>query len=194
MTQRVAPVNNLFDYFQERVEDAKRQRSLAALSDDATLYLASMLAERARSDRPAPPEQTLAELHASAASAPPASQIRQYRELGDRALYLLGYFRENVARRSVGVSYYEDMGSAAYHRVDLGFKRWFADAFGQVFHELAERFRECVGVLEHVRGVADEPGSLPRLLDEWQRTGSEDAAARLRRLGVLIPKSRADDA
>ena len=37
-----------------------------------------------------------------------------------------------------------DMGAAAYYQVDQTFKTWFADAFGPVFKELANRFMECV--------------------------------------------------
>lgn len=188
MTPHVDQANNLFDYFQERVTQARKHRPLD-LSDETSLYLASLLTERARTDRPAPPEATLAELHAAAAQSPPASQIRCYRELGDRALYLVGYFREHVAHRAVGVSYYQDMGAAAYHRVDVAFKAFFSDAFGPVFRELADKFRGCVEVLAHVRTAEQsEPDLLARLLDEWQRTGSEQSAAQLRRLGVLIPK------
>lgn len=190
--EKVATVDSLFDWFRERVVEAQSETSLH-LSDNASLYLASLLTDRARADRPAPPEETLAELHAAAASAPPARQIQQYRELGDRALYLLGYFRENVARRIVGESYYRDMGSAAYHKVDQVFKRWFADAFGPVFGELAERFTACVALLEHIRARHDtQPDLLSRLYQEWLETGSEEAAARLRSLGLLVPKARID--
>jgi hypothetical protein len=110
-----------------------------------------MLAERVRADRSAPPETTLAELHARASSAPPAEQARAYRELGDRTLMCLGLFRESLARKTVGPAYYADMGSAAYARVDLVFKRWFSDAFGPVFGELAVQFRACVAVLARIR-------------------------------------------
>lgn len=192
MSDKVEKVDSLFDWFRERVMEAQHETSLQ-LSDDASLYLAWLLTERARTDRPAPPEETLAELHAAAAMAPPAGQIRQYRELGDRALYLLGYFRENVTRRIVGESYYRDMGSAAYQMVDQVFRRWFAGAFGPVFAELAERFMACVMLLEHIRARQEaQPDMLSRLYAQWVETGSEEAAARLRSLGLLVPKTRID--
>ena len=154
--QRLREVENLFDYFNDRVEAARFERSLA-ISDDTALYLAQLLAERARSDRPTPPFDTLAAIHGEAAHAPPGRSASLYRELGDRALYLLGCFRDHLdrARRPIGPAYYEDMGAAAYASCDRVLKLWFSDAFGPVFRELARKFGDCVQVLESVK-KADE--------------------------------------
>ena len=177
----------LFDYFHERVKDARGAVS-AGISEDTGLYLTTLLVDRARTDAPRPPEETLAELHARAAGAPPAEQARTYRELGDRSLYLVGYFEESLHRRTVGVRYYCEMGSAAYHRVDQVFKRWFANAFDEVFVELATGFADCVRILKEVRSnVDEEPDFLMRLYQQWLDTGSEEAASRLRERGLLLP-------
>jgi len=184
----VSAKNNLFDYFNEQVCEARRELSIT-LSGDTSLYLASLMTERVRTDRPAPQETTLAELHASATLARPADQARTYRELGDRSLYQLGYFRESLERTPVTPSYYEDMGAAAYHRVDQVFKQWFADAFGPVFAELAEHFSDCVGILSRMRDKEIEcPDNLSRLYDEWIRTGDEAVALRLKAHGLLLPR------
>ncbi len=183
----VSTTNNLFDYFNERVSGARGELSVD-LSDDTSLYLASLMTERARTDRPAPTETTLAELHASAALARPAHQARTYRELGDRSLYKLGYFRESLLRLSVGPSYYEDMGAAAYYRVDQVFKRWFSDAFGPVFAELAAQFHDCVGILALIREQDESADDLDTLYDEWLQTGDEEVAARLRARGLVLPR------
>jgi hypothetical protein len=182
---RVATAENLFDYFRLRVEEA-RAADRADVSDEASLYLVQLLTDRARTDRAAPEADTLAELHALAAHARPAEQARTYRELGDRALYGLGYFREHLEGRVVSLDYYERMGRAAYDRVDHVLKHWFADAFGPVFHELAGRFRTCVEVLSSVRRAHDGEDDLERLYREWLATGSEEAAAALRRRGLVL--------
>ena len=101
MNTPVSGQANLFDYFQQHVDVATDQLDLD-LCPDTALYLTTMLVERARADRPEPPEQTLAELHAVAAASPPTQQAATYRELGDRSLYLVGYFRESLCRRTVG--------------------------------------------------------------------------------------------
>ena len=179
--------SNLFDFFHHHIELAQTDARIA-LDPDTTLYLVSLLVDRARTDRTAPQEDTLAELHARGAGASFVAQARVYRELGDRALYLMGWFKESLSRRIVSPSYYASMGAAAYHRTDLVFKAAFADAFGPVFRELADRFRDCAEVLAQVRREHEAaPSVLDRLYQQWLETGSDDTAARLRARGLLVP-------
>lgn len=187
MRSSLEPTENLFDYFNSQVADAHDDLDLG-LSADTRLYLARLLAESARSDRPRLPESTLAELHGVAANAPPSQKVRAYRELGDRSLYLLGTFKESLDGRVVGKQYYAEMGAAAYWRVDGTLKRWFADAFGPVFRELALCFAGCVDLLDLVRDRHDEshPDVLFRLYREWVDSGSDSARARLRAHGVVV--------
>jgi hypothetical protein len=190
----VASATNLFDYFDDQVRRATRTRDLS-LAGDTHLYLVNLLTERARADRPEPPEHTLAELHGRAAASPPAEQARTYRELGDRSLYLLGNFPEHVSRGVVGPRYYAAMGSAAYDRVDALLKLLFADAFGPVFRELAERFRDCVRVLSDVRDAhrRDRPGDLIVLYERWLGSGDPVLEARLREGGFVLPTGPSRD-
>ncbi len=103
---------NLYDFFDERLADAVDAQGVE-LSTDSRRYLALLLVERKRSerlltatDRP----DTLAELHLAAATADRVRAMRLYRHLGDRALYVAGYFQESLKRKAVGVDYYADMG------------------------------------------------------------------------------------
>jgi hypothetical protein len=186
MTSHVTPADNLFDYFQDKVTCASTGFELD-LSADTMLYIASMLAERARVDRSAPDEATLVELYARAAAASPAEKARTLRELGDRALYQVGYFQESLDNKIVGRSYYSEMGAAAYYRADQVFKRWFSDAFGPVFTELAYRFETCVGLLERVKNATrSDTDDLQQRYEQWLTTGSDDIANRLREHGILL--------
>ena len=187
MNPMVSSKENLFDFFQDEVLDARHKLDLS-LSDDASLYLATLLVDQTRADRPQLPQETLAELHAAAAHARPATQAATYRELGDRSLYAAGYFRDSLDRKVVGPEYYAQMGAAAYHRTDQLLKRWFADAFGPIFGELALQFRDCVAVLDRIRSTHEErPAVVERLYNEWLATGDPELAARLRRIGLLLP-------
>lgn len=188
MSQPLATSASLFDYFHEHVDDA-RGVLRADITDDTALYLAKLLADRGHVDGEPSEIVTLAEFHAKAAHAPPAEQARTYRELGDTALYSLGYFEESLDRRVVGPEYYRDMGAAAYYRVDQVFKRWFADAFGPVFTELSARFDDCVMLITRVRDANLSVSSVEvlALYERWQRSGSEALAARLRAAGMVLP-------
>lgn len=180
---------NLFDWFDQRVRVAHENVG-AKLSRDSELYLTALLVDRARSDRGdrSAESETLAELHLRAAQASPSEQARTYRELGDRSLYLVGYFEESLNRSMVGTRYYREMGAAAYARADVVFKRFFGDAFGELFEELARRFGSCVRVIQEVRrAVDDQPDALLRLYEKWRETGSESAAERLRAHGLVLP-------
>jgi hypothetical protein len=184
----VAIETNLFDWFDSRVRVAHETVG-ANLSRDGEIYLTTLLVDRVRADRGQPiSEATLAEIHLRASQAAPSEQARAYRELGDRSLYVVGYFEESLSRGTVGPRYYREMGAAAYARADELFKRFFADAFDGLFLELARRFGACTRVLQEVRRAADDqPGALLRLYQQWQETGSEGAAERLRAHGLVLP-------
>lgn len=187
MAAELTSAENLFDYFHHRIEDAHADVP-ADLSGDTLLYLARLLTEQARADRPTAPEHTLAELYGRACHAPPSEQLAAWRELGDRSLYLLGCFGESVQNTLVGPAYYKDMGSAAYWRADKVLKRWFLDAFGPVFRELALSFEDAVELLDIVRARHDEahPDAVLRLFQRWRETGSPELARRLRAMGITV--------
>lgn len=187
MNARIRPESNLFDYFRAAVEAADASEA-ARLSEGGRLYLAQLLTERAHVDHHAPTAPTLVELRARAEQARPAEQARTLRELGDRSLYDLGQFKPHLAHKAVSLSYYEQMGSAAYLRLDDVMKRFFADAFGPLFRELGHRFAACVAVLDAIRRSHDID-ALDRLYREWLTTGSDDAARRLRVRGVIVAKA-----
>jgi hypothetical protein len=187
MCEGVALEPNLLEYFRLRIEEAREDHRVD-LTDEGVLYLAQLLADRARADRVSPPETTLVELHAKACQASPAEQASTWRELGDRALYGLGYFPEHIDGKLVSRDYYAAMGTSAYLRVDDVLKRWFADAFGPIFRELAAGFRGCVSLLGAVREQHESRNDLTELYEEWLATGSEDVAAKLRRRGLVLSR------
>ena len=178
---------NLFDFFHDNIQTAHDEVQVD-LDPDTVLYLANLLTDRARADLPSPTETTLAELHGRAAHSQPADKVRVYRELGDRALYRMGFFSESFSTSTVSSQYYSDMGAAAYYQVDQTFKLWFSDAFGPVFCELAERFLECVSILTQVReqSVADHPTKFIRLYQQWLRTGEDSLLNDLKSCGFWI--------
>lgn len=188
---------NLFDFFLEQVEATVTDRG-AKVSPEGVYYLSNLLAERSHVDRVEEP-QTLVELHLQASQGDRGQQVRCYKDLGDQALVVSGFFDGKLRRSTVGVGYYTAMGRAAYDRL----ARLLSTGRGgrgleAVFAELSDTFTECVEVLREVRdGMQAEQATIDdaallRLYQQYEATGSRRALARLRALGLQpAPGARA---
>jgi hypothetical protein len=116
----------------------------------------------------------------------PGKRVRRLRGLGDRALFVAGFFGESLARRArgLGLGYYAEAGRIAYAEVCrlLVSQR---DA-ARLFEELADRFADFADVLAEV-GDATRPGAggLAALYQRLLRHGRETDWRRLLRRGVF---------
>lgn len=128
--------------------------------------------------------QTLAEIWLTAQTAESATQKELLKKLGDKTLYISGFFAESLNRSLVDVDYYCSMGSSAYHSLSsLGEK-----ASKETYSELAERFLDLVevfNVISHQTFVGTNQGIL-RLYETYLRTGSSIARERLEGVGVFV--------
>jgi len=194
MTTGVFRDANLFDFFHERV-DAAATNQQSPLSQEGIFYLSNLLAEQSHcSDTDSP--QTLVELLLRARSAGPSSAVTDYREVGDRALYLSGFFRAHIERGMVGMEYYLHMGAAAYQTLSsllrFGPK---ASGFSEIFAELSGAFPVASAILNEVEQEVRAEASIDKpqpsdqeivaLYERWQSTGSPQAARKLQSLGLL---------
>lgn len=162
----------------------------AAVSPMATAYLVDLLGSRvpAPGDDGEPP--TLAEAWLAAATAGGGVRLARLRDLGDRALFVSGYFGESLHRSLVGGRYYRDMGRNAYAALATSLGALPEPAWPQLFEELADRFRELVAVLAEVsdRVYRDRPERLLALYARYLATGSPGVRARLLRAGCALPE------
>jgi hypothetical protein len=175
-------------------------------------YLVDLLAERLRTDAAAAEaESTLAEAWLRAREAAGALRARGLRAVGDRALFVAGFFGESLTRKVVGVAYYRDIGSAAYGDLSVQLGRPSGGGAGPagsgggggqgweggwhaLYAELAERFGDCLEVLGAVadRARTGRMGDVLFLYDRWLATGSPRVARRLADLGCVVgPERRA---
>lgn len=152
----------------------------------ASSYLVDLLDSRVRAPRPAPgPDaapETLAESLVEALLSDGSARLARLRALGDRALFDAGFFGASLRRRTVGVSYYRDIGSSAYLRVSHG-------TGSPLFEELATGFALFVELLAEVaeRARGRGPVDLLQLYVRYQETGSARDRARLARHGIILP-------
>lgn len=120
-------------------------------------------------------------------------RLKRLRNLGDRALFVAGFFGDSLTRSVVDLDYYGDVGRAAYANLAESLHCEVREpAWTGLYTELASRFDQFVEVLSAVGDrsgrVANE--NLLRIYERYLRTGSERDRARLVRLGQVPPKRK----
>lgn len=174
------------------------ERTRVEPSPLATTYLVGLLEERVR-EAPAVPSdpaagETLAEGLLQARLARGAARMRCLRLLGDRALFVVGFFGDSLERRLAGLAYYRDTGRLAYAELSSalrGRRPGHSETVPvpELFEELADRFPEFAEVLTEVgdRSRAAAEGGLEALYARFLRSGSERDRRRLVRRGHAVP-------
>jgi hypothetical protein len=157
----------------------------------ATAYLIELLDERVRQQAASPDgESTLAEALLTAQRDRGAARIRRMRDLGDRALFVSGFFGDSLARSVVDIDYYCQIGGSAYGDVAVGLRdRGAGGSWSRLYSELSGHFGDFVDVLAEVgdRSRRGQPLNLLRLFERYLRTGSARDRDRLIRSGHLPP-------
>jgi hypothetical protein len=174
------------EYFKELVESAVSRQQLRA-NELTTYYLVDLLCRFMRPDQRIPfgddHGEPLALRLGRALESGGLEQRARLRNLGDFSLFMSGFFADSFRRRVVDVDYYVSMGEYAY----ASLSRREADAFGEVFSELARKFVPYMDVLSDVSehsGVRSSTDVL-RLYEKWLRTGSPRDGQRLADRGIL---------
>jgi hypothetical protein len=105
------------------------------------------------------------------------------KEVGDRSLFVSGFFSDSLGRKLVDVGYYVAIGGCAYGTLS----RFETDVLSPVFTELAHNFGTFVDVLSEVseQTTCACPQDLLRIYEKWIQTGSHRCAQLLLDRGVL---------
>ncbi|HWU44788.1 MAG TPA: hypothetical protein VN132_15155, partial [Bdellovibrio sp.] len=128
--------------------------------------------------------QTLAEMFLTAQNAESPIKVELLRKLGDRTLYISGFFGDSLQRKIVDIDYYAEIGGAAYASL-AGCTR--EDTMVHVYSTFSKRFLDFVDVLTYIshNSFVKSDQSILRLYDRYMRTGSELAREKLEEMGVL---------
>lgn len=129
--------------------------------------------------------QTLAEIWLTAQNSEPSTQKELLKKLGDRTLYISGFFSESLNRSLVDIDYYHSMGASAYRVLALN----SSSNLNSIFSEMSDRFLDFVevfAVISQDAFVRTDKGIL-RLYETYLRTGSNLAKEKLQALGVYTP-------
>lgn len=128
--------------------------------------------------------QTLAETYLIAQNAEHSVKFEMLKKLGDRSLYISGFFGDSLSRKIVDVDYYAQMGGAAYASLAHVTRE---DTMAQVFKTFAHQFLDFVDVLKYISrsSLVQTDQSILRLYDRYLKTGSEMDRQKLQEMGVL---------
>ncbi len=182
----------LREVFAEWVEGAARA-TRPPPSPEVIAYLVDLLASQLRAPRApgrrgeGPP--SLAEEWLAARRQTGSERLRRLHRLGDRALFVSGFFGDSLERSRVDLGYYREIGRSAYGNLA---RFLAAHSWTPVFEELADRFGDLGDLLAEV-GDRARPGVSPDLLRLYERsleTGSPRDRRRLLRLGHRPPARR----
>lgn len=186
---------NLFvspqEYFKQIVQDGIKNRRLESLPRVED-YLINLLQHYLDAKNLFEPEydesgqrrpQTLAEMYLTASQMELSARLEQLKRLGDRSLYISGFFGDSLTRKIVDVDYYVDMGGAAYR--DLA-EQTSDETLARVYKVFSKRFVDYVDVLTYIsqKSLTHTNESILRLYDRYLKTGSDLAREQLTEMGV----------
>lgn len=180
------------DYFTQCVNEAFEKRKIKAYPAVQT-YIVNVLEyyldarnlfeeEQTESGQKTP--KTLAEMLMIAAQADLMERRKILKNLGDKSLYVSGFFGDSLSRKLVDIDYYAEMGGSAYGMLSESTKE---DTLAQVYKVFSCRFLEFVDVLTYIsqQSMVQSDQNILRLYDRYMRTGSELAREKLVEIGIL---------
>ena len=174
------------EYFKELVDTAMEHQRLA-VRDLTSFYLVNLLTGFVHVEPSATAgDEPLGIRLARALQTGGSRQRDGLREVGDRSLFISGFFADSLNRRLVDIDYYIQLGECAY----ASLARHGDPTFGEVFDELAGKFPACVDVLGEVseRSALASNSDVLRLYEKWLRTRSRRTGDLLAERGI-VPNS-----
>lgn len=184
---------DLSGFFHPLLSDAAT-RNRIDISDAAIAYLVDLLRSYSVPTEPLSvagerlDDLPLAILLSKALAANITDKISLLRVLGDRSLYISGFFSDSLSREAVDVDYYINMGGSAY---DMLASSVIYSANGRVmqalYKELSAKFHLLVDLLDYVSehcAIQSNEGLL-RTYEKWLKTKSTRLARRLEEQGIV---------
>lgn len=178
------------DYFRQMVESGFQHRKIKGNSYIQS-YLVSLLEKYMLAEQLNQNQETLAELFLKANQVEAPERIELLRSLGDKSLYISGFFADSLNRKLVDVDYYIQMGGAAYGQLAHVVKE---DTSSQLYRTFSLRFVDFVEVLSYISQASNlqNNSNLLRLYERYIRTGSSLARELLAEAGVVtVPLDQA---
>jgi hypothetical protein len=187
------------DFFKEAVRDAFSKRKIEAfpMAED---YLVNILEHYVIAEHLHDSETTnelgqkkpatLAETLLIAAQSEHSTKVDMLKKLGDRTLYICGFFGDSFQRKVIDLDYCAEMGGTAYGILAHSTKE---DTLSRVYTLYSRKFLLFVDALNYIseKSQMQSSSNVLRIYDRYLKTGSELAREKLTHLGI-VPISRND--
>ena len=115
-------------FFREVLVESMERRGVEA-AESTEQYLVGLLGEFTRARIPDEPLSLKL-----VSTSDPAQRVRALKEIGDTALYVVGFFEESLSRSLVAADYYVGLGSAAYGELAARLAVHIGDADRTIHH------------------------------------------------------------
>jgi hypothetical protein len=182
---------DVVSFFEGKVRDAAKTRGYDPEAPSA-LYVAGLLADYAKPGTLSHEalSRPLSFLLREALDTVGPDRFQRLRGLGDHALYVSGFFAENLERRGVERGFVRSLGATAYDAAGAMLRRAGGEARGpDVYDELATRFDDLVALLADVADAlyatsAHDSRSVLEVYERWSRRHSPALAEALAQWGI----------
>lgn len=182
---------NSDQFFQTIVEDAFKERKIQVYPYIQTylvdvlkyhLFIENLYDEEDLSGKKT--RKTMAELYLAANQAGGKARVEKLKKLGDRSLYISGFFSDSFQRKIIDVDYYVDIGRLAYSSLSNDVNE---DTFSRLFRDISTQFLDLMDVLALIAKKAKmtDQENILRLMDVYAKTGSSLAGETLAEKGVF---------
>ena len=193
MVNGVLTKKNLIEFFSEKVKSSAQEQG-ADLSEDVEFYLAQLLTHFSVSknlfeendDGELEYRPLALRLYDAVFDTRPGLRFIHLKKLGDTSLYHAGVFYDGLYNQVVDVDYYISMGGNAYHSL-ANLSTSSEKSLADLFMELSENFAKLVEVLRLSceSDVVRNDHDILKLIDRYQKTGSQKARKLLEEEGIL---------
>lgn len=181
------------EYLMEQVKRGISSEGLQ-VSDFTEFYLVNLLVGFERSDdlyivkENHLEDEPLALMLARALDGDAATQLKELKKIGDKALYLAGLFAEHLERGIISREYYIDMGSTAYG--SLSSQLASEKVFRELYKELSSNFSGLANMLKTftVAERVQNNLNLLNLYERWLKSGDDKIKRKLIEEGLIPDK------
>lgn len=173
---------NAQDYFRTLVTEGCEKKKLA-LEPYLQSYVVHVLQDYVDASK-LEQSETLAEVYLKAQVESEPVKSRLLKSLGERALYISGFFGESLSRKIVDIDYYIQMGASAYSLLSHARNE---NTHHQLYKTVSNRFLDLVELLNYIseKSYVHSDTNIMRLYEKYLLTGSNSAREKLLEMGIL---------